>query len=42
MLLFLLKEGGLMRKPILIKLDTVTNLSEALYSNIVYSEHIAN
>lgn len=27
-----------MRKPILIKLDTVTNLSEALYSNIVYSD----
>ena len=27
-----------MRKPIAVKLDTVTNLSETLYSNIVYGD----
>ncbi|WP_160684666.1 hypothetical protein [Clostridium sp. C2-6-12] len=27
-----------MRKPILVRLDTITNLSETLYSNIVYSD----
>ena len=27
-----------MKKPILVKLDTITNLSESLYSNIVYSD----
>lgn len=27
-----------MKKPILVRLDTITNLSETLYSNIVFGE----